>query len=265
MMRSLWTAASGMTGQQFNIDTISNNLSNVNTTGFKQTRAEFEDLLYQTIRTAGTPATELTVVPTGIQVGHGVKAAATQKIFTQGSLQATGNVSDMAIQGEGFFRVMLIDGTFGYTRDGSFKIDSNGQIVSSNGYRLMPEITLPEGFVRESLAISQDGRVSVKVAGNDDPLLVGQLEIYRFVNPAGLNSIGENIFKMTNASGDPIGGRPGYDGMGSIIHQFLEMSNVSVVKEMVNMIVAQRAYELNSKAIQTSDNMLGIATNLKRS
>ncbi len=265
MMRSLWTAASGMIGQQFNIDTISNNLSNVNTTGFKQTRAEFEDLLYQTIRTAGTPATELTVVPTGVQVGHGVKAAATQKIFTQGSLQATGNVSDIAIQGEGFFRVMLIDGTFGYTRDGSFKIDSNGQVVNSNGYRLMPEIVLPEGFIRETLTITQDGRVTVKVPGNDDPILVGQIEIYRFVNPAGLSSIGENLFKVTNASGDPIGGRPAYDGMGSLIHQFLEMSNVSVVKEMVNMIVAQRAYELNSKAIQTSDNMLGIATSLKRS
>lgn len=264
MMRSLWTAASGMTSQQFNIDTIANNLSNVNTTGFKQLRAEFEDLLYQTIRTAGTPATDQTVVPTGVQVGHGVKTAATQKIFTQGSLQATDNVSDVAIQGEGFFRVMLIDGSFGYTRDGSFKIDSTGQMVSSNGYRLMPEITLPEDFVRESLAITQDGRVTVKVSGNDDPLLVGQMELFRFVNPAGLSSIGENLLKVTNASGDPIGGRPAYDGMGNIAHKFLEMSNVSVVKEMVNMIVAQRAYELNSKAIQTTDTMLGIATALKR-
>jgi len=265
MMRSLWTAASGMIGQQFNIDTISNNLSNVNTTGFKQTRAEFEDLLYQTIRTAGTPATELTVVPTGVQVGHGVKAAATQKIFTQGSLQATGNVYDVAIQGEGFFRVMLIDGSFGYTRDGSFKIDANGQILNSNGYRLMPELIMPENFIRETLTITQDGRVTVKVPGNDDPIQVGQIEIYRFINPAGLNSIGENLYKVTNASGDPISGRPAYEGMGSLIHQFLEMSNVSVVKEMVNMIVAQRAYELNSKAIQTTDNMLGIATSLKRS
>ena len=264
MMRSLWTAASGMTGQQFNIDTISNNLSNVNTTGFKKDRADFEDLLYQTSRIAGTPATELTVVPTGIQVGHGVKVAATQKIFTQGALQATGNVSDIAIQGEGFFRVLLIDGTYGYTRDGSFKIDSNGQIVNSNGYRLMPEVVLPEDFVRESFTITQDGRITVKVAGSDDPLEIGQMEIYRFVNPAGLQAIGENVFKVTNASGDAIGGRPAFDGMGKLIHKFLEMSNVSVVSEMVNMIVAQRAYELNSKAIQTSDTMLGIANNLKR-
>jgi flagellar basal-body rod protein FlgG len=264
MMRSLWTAASGMTGQQFNIDTISNNLSNVNTTGFKQNRPDFEDLLYQTRRVAGTPATEVTLVPVGVQVGHGVKVAATQKIFTQGSLQATQNVSDIAIEGEGFFRVLLYDGTYGYTRDGAFKIDSNGQLVSSNGYRVIPEVILPEGFIRNSLSISQDGRITVKVPGNDDPIDVGQMEIYRFVNPAGLQAIGENLFKTTNASGDAIGGRPGFDGMGKTIHKFLEMSNVSVVQEMVNMIVAQRAYELNSKAIQTSDTMLGIANNLKR-
>jgi flagellar basal-body rod protein FlgG len=264
MMRSLWTAASGMTGQQFNIDTISNNLSNVNTTGYKKSRADFEDLLYQNRRIAGTPATERTVVPTGIQVGHGVKVAGTQRMFTQGALQQTGEVSDLAIQGEGFFRTLLIDGTYGYTRDGSFKIDSDGQIVTNNGYRLMPEVVLPDEFVRESLAISQDGRISVKVAGSDEPVDVGQLDIYRFTNPAGLQAIGENTYKLTNASGDAIGGRPGFDGMGKLVHKFLEMSNVSVVNEMVNMIVAQRAYELNSKAIQTSDTMLGIANNLKR-
>jgi flagellar basal-body rod protein FlgG len=264
MVRSLWTAASGMTGQQFNIDTIANNLSNVNTTGFKKNRADFEDLLYQTRRVAGTPATEVTLVPTGVQVGHGVKVAATQKVFTQGSLQNTGNVSDVAIEGEGFFRVLLYDGTYGYTRDGAFKIDSNGQFVTSNGYRLMPEIILPEGFIRETLSISQDGRVTVKVPGNDDPITVGQLELYRFVNPTGLQAIGENLFKVSAASGDPIQGRPGFDGMGKTIHRFLEMSNVSIVQEMVNMIVAQRAYEFNSKAIQTSDTMLGIAANLKR-
>ena len=263
-MRSLWTAASGMTAQQFNIDTISNNLSNVNTTGFKQNRADFEDLLYQTLRLAGTPATEVTVVPTGIQVGHGVKPAATQKIFTQGSLQNTGNVSDIAIEGEGFFRVLLYDGSYGYTRDGSFKIDSNGQFVTSNGYRFLPELIMPEDFLRDSIAISQDGRVTAKVGGSDEILDVGQIEIYRFVNPTGLQAVGENLLKVTNASGDPIPGRPGFDGMGKVIHKFLEMSNVSVVQEMVNMIVAQRAYELNSKAIQTSDTMLGIANNLKR-
>ncbi|MCX7788316.1 MAG: flagellar basal-body rod protein FlgG [Spirochaetes bacterium] len=264
MVRSLWTAASGMNGQQFNIDTIANNLSNVNTTGFKKNRADFEDLLYQTRRVAGTPATEVTLVPTGVQVGHGVKVAATQKVFTQGSLQNTGNVTDLAIEGEGFFRVLLYDGTYGYTRDGAFKIDSNGQFVTSNGYRLMPEIILPEGFIRETLSISQDGRVTVKVPGNDDPITVGQLELYRFINPTGLQAIGENLYKVSAASGDPIQGRPGFDGMGKTIHRFLEMSNVSIVQEMVNMIVAQRAYEFNSKAIQTSDTMLGIAANLKR-
>jgi flagellar basal-body rod protein FlgG len=264
MMRSLWTAASGMTGQQFNIDTISNNLSNVNTTGFKKNRPDFEDLLYQTLRVAGTPATEVTLVPTGIQVGHGVRPAATQKIYTQGALQSTGNVSDMAIEGEGFFRVLLYDGTYGYTRDGAFKIDSNGQIVNSNGYRLMPEIILPEGFQRDSLTVSQDGRVTVKVDGSDDIIDVGQVELYRFVNPAGLQAIGENLLKVSNASGEAIAGRPGFGGMGKVIHKFLEMSNVSVVQEMVNMIVAQRAYELNSKAIQTSDSMLATANSLKR-
>lgn len=264
MMRSLWTAASGMIGQQFNIDTISNNLSNVNTTGFKQNRPDFEDLLYQTTRTAGTPATEETLVPVGVQVGHGARVAATQKIFTQGSLQNTGNVSDVAIEGEGFFRVLTYDGTYGYTRDGAFKIDSNGQLVTSNGYRVMPEVVMPEGFIRESISISQDGRINVRLPGQDEPVEVGQLELYRFVNPAGLQAVGENLFKMSNASGDPIAGQPGFDGMGKTIHKFLEMSNVETVKEMVNMITAQRAYEFNSKAIQTSDTMLGIAANLKR-
>jgi flagellar basal-body rod protein FlgG len=264
MMRSLWTAASGMTGQQFNIDTISNNLANVNTTGFKQMRADFEDLLYQTQKLAGTPATEDTVLPTGVQVGHGVKPGATQEIFTQGALQATGNPADMALEGDGFFRVIQFDGTYGYSRDGSFKIDATGQLVTSNGLKLSPEIILPEGFQPESLTISQDGRVTVKVNGSDDPVEVGQLEVYRFVNPAGLQAIGDNLLKVTPASGDAIAGRPGFDGMGKVLQKFLEMSNVSVVKEMVNMIVAQRAYELNSRAIQTSDSMLATATSLKR-
>ncbi len=264
MMRSLWTAAAGMNGQQFNIDTIANNLSNVNTTGFKRNRPDFEDLLYQTVRMAGTPATEDTLVPVGVQVGHGVRVAATQKIHTQGSLQNTENVSDIAIEGEGFFRVLLYDGTYAYTRDGSFKIDSNGQIVNSNGYRLLPEVVLPEGFIRDTLTISQDGRITVKIPGLDDPIDVGQMELYRFVNPAGLQAVGDNLYKVSSASGDAVAGQPGFDGMGRTLHKFLEMSNVQVVQEMVNMIVAQRAYEMNSKAIQTSDTMLGIANNLKR-
>jgi flagellar basal-body rod protein FlgG len=264
MMRSLWTAASGMIGQQFNIDTISHNLSNVNTTGFKKGRPDFEDLLYQTLRAAGTPATRDTLVPTGIQVGHGVRPAATQKLYSQGSLQNTGNKLDIALEGEGFFRVQLYDGSFGYTRDGTFKIDSNGQIVNSNGYKLSPEIIMPEGFVYSDISISQDGLVTVKRAGSDEIIEVGQILVYRFVNPAGLQNIGQNLVKVSAASGPPIEGRPGFTGMGRLEQGFLEMSNVQIVEEMVNMIVAQRAYELNSKAIITSDSMLATANALKR-
>jgi flagellar basal-body rod protein FlgG len=253
-----------MIGQQANIDTISNNLANVNTSGFKKVRADFEDLLYQTIRTAGTPATEDTVVPVGVQMGHGVKVAATQRMFSQGSLQNTENVYDIAIEGEGFFRVKMYDGSYAYTRDGAFKVDSDGRLVTSNGYWVLPDIIMPEDFLPNSIAVSQQGRVTVKLPGLDDPVDVGQIELYRFPNPVGLSAVGENLFKSTNASGDAIAGQPGYDGMGRTIHKFLEMSNVSVVREMVDLIVAQRAYEFNSKTIQTSDNMLGVATNLKR-
>ncbi len=264
MVRSLWTAASGMIGQQASIDTISNNLANVNTPGYKKTRADFEDLLYQTVRVAGTPATEDTVVPVPVQMGHGTKLAATQRSFLQGNLQNTENISDVAIQGDGFYRVQNYDGSYAYTRDGSFKIDAQGQFVTSNGLKLMPELVLPEGYIPESLAVSQDGRVSVKVPGGTDAIQVGQLELYRFANPQGLSAIGENMYQISPASGSAMAGRPGYDGMGMTVHKFLEMSNVSVVREMVDMIVAQRAYEFNSKAIQTTDNMLGTATSLKR-
>ncbi len=264
MMRSLWTGASGMITQQFNIDTIANNLSNVNTTGYKKNRAEFEDLIYQTLLMAGTPATEVSEIPTGIQVGHGAKVSATQKMFSQGSLQSTENKTDLALEGEGFFKIQLYDGTFAYTRDGAFKVDSNRQMVTANGYLLEPPVILPENFIMESLSFSQDGRITVKVIGDDEPVEVGQLEIYRFVNPAGLQSIGQNLFKTTPASGEEIPGQPGIEGMAKTHQGFLEMSNVKVVEEMVNMIVAQRAYEVNSKSIQTSDNMLGTAIGLKR-
>ena len=230
MVRSLWNAATGMNGQQTNIDTISNNLSNVNTTGFKQHRAEFEDLLYQNVKKAGTPATEDTVTPVG----------------------------------EGFFRVEQYDGSWAYTRDGSFKVDSNGQLVTANGLRVIPEIIMPEGFQLETLAISNDGRVNVRVNGDLEPVQVGQLELYRFPNQVGLENVGDNLYKVTNASGAPIAGRPGFEGMGVTKHKFLEMSNVSVVNEMVQMIVAQRAYEFNSKAIQTSDAMLQTAVGIKK-
>jgi flagellar basal-body rod protein FlgG len=255
-----------MIGQQANIDNISNNLANVNTFGYKKTRAEFEDLLYHTVRTAGTPATEETVVPVGVQMGHGVKLAATQRMFQQGSVQNTENVYDMAIMGDGFFRIQMYDGSWAYTRDGSFKVDSDGRLVTSNGYWVLPDIIMPEGFLPEKISVSQDGRVSVIVPQIDlnEPIDVGQIELYRFPNPVGLTSVGENLFKVTNASGQAIPGRPGFEGMGRIAHKFLEMSNVSVVREMVDLIVAQRAYEFNSKTIQTSDNMLGTATSLKR-
>jgi flagellar basal-body rod protein FlgG len=254
-----------MIGQQANIDTISNNLANVNTAGYKKMRADFEDLIYQTVKTAGTPATEDTVVPVGIQMGHGVKLADTQRVFTQGSLQNTEVATDMAIQGDGFFRIQMYDGSWAYTRNGNFKVDETGRLVTSNGYWVLPDIIMPENFLPTSITVSQDGRVSVIVPQIDDePIQIGQIELYRFPNPVGLTAIGENLFKITNASGDPIPGRPGYEGMGQIAHKFLEMSNISVVREMVDLIVAQRAYEFNSRTIQTSDNMLATATGLKR-
>ncbi|MBQ5780511.1 MAG: flagellar basal-body rod protein FlgG [Spirochaetaceae bacterium] len=264
MVRSLWTAATGMNGQQQSIDTISNNLSNVNTTGYKKQRVEFEDLIYQTVKAAGTPATVDTVTPVGIQMGTGTKVASTQRMFDQGNLQTTGNFTDVAISGEGFFRVQQYDGSFAYTRDGSFKVDSEGQLVTSNGLRVFPEIIMPDGYQLETIAVSVDGRVTVKVNGSDEPLEVGQLELYRFANPVGLQAEGDNLYTETLASGDAIAGLPGFEGLGTLRHKFLEMSNVSVVNEMVQMIVAQRAYEISSKAIQTSDTMLATAANLKR-
>jgi flagellar basal-body rod protein FlgG len=255
-----------MIGQQANIDTISNNLANVNTSGYKKQRADFEDLLYQTIKTAGTPATEDTVVPVGVQMGHGVKLADTQRMFTQGSPQNTENVTDMAIVGEGFFRVQMYDGSYAYSRNGAFEVDSSGRVVTAQGYWLLPDLVMPDNFLPQTISVSQDGRVSVIVPEIDEtePVEVGQIELYRFPNPVGLTAAGENLYKVTGASGDPIPGRPGYEGMGRIYHKFLEMSNVSVVREMVDLIVAQRAYEFNSKTIQTSDSMLGTATALKR-
>ncbi len=264
MIRSLWTGASGMIGQQYHIDTVAQNLANVNTTGFKKERADFEDLLYQNLKIAGTPATNESVVPTGISVGLGVKLGATQKMYQQGSLKQTENPFDMALTGEGFLRVKMYDGTIGYTRDGSFKIDSLGQIVNSNGYLLDPPITLPKEFMRGDLVISEQGLVTVKVPGQDTPIEVGQVMLSRFINPAGLKSIGGNIMKETVASGEAMDGVPTRDGMAGIQQSFLEASNVNVVDEMVDMIVAQRAYEFNSKSVQTSDTILGIAANLKR-
>jgi len=266
MVRSLWTGAAGMIGQQANIDVISNNLANVNTHGYKKQRADFEDLIYQTVRAAGTPATEDTVTPVGIQMGHGVKLADTQRVFTQGPLQTTGEVTDIAITGEGFFRIQMYDGTLAYTRNGNFQIDSDGRMVTPNGYWLVPDIIMPENFLPQTVNITKDGRVSVRVPrdGDEVEIDVGRIELYRFPNPVGLTAIGENLFRTSQASGDAIPGIPGYEGMGALQHKMLEMSNVAVVQEMVNLIIAQRAYEFNSRTIQTSDNMLGTATTLKR-
>ncbi|EAX47458.1 flagellar basal-body rod protein FlgG [Thermosinus carboxydivorans Nor1] len=262
MMRALWTAGSGMVAQQANVDVISNNLANVNTTGFKKSRTDFQDLMYQTIRQAGAATGADTQLPTGIQIGHGVRQVATQKIYTQGNFQQTGNPLDLAIEGDGFFQITLPDGTLAYTRDGAFKKDAQGRIVTSEGYPLEPQIIIPENATE--LLISADGRVTAKIPGQTDPQDLGQIQIVRFINPAGLDSIGRNLLKETAASGAPVVLNPGTDGAGTLVQQYLEMSNVQVVEEMVNMIVAQRAYEINAKAITTADDMLGQVANLKR-
>lgn len=262
MMRALWTAGSGMSAQQTNIDVISNNLANVNTTGFKKSRVDFQDLVYQNLRDPGAPSGQGGQLPTGLQLGHGVRPVATQRIHTQGSYQQTGNSLDIVIEGNGFLQVTLPDGSIAYTRDGALKKDGEGQIVTSEGYLLEPQITIPENAL--TVSISSDGIVSVTISGDSAPQEIGQIELATFVNPAGLNSIGRNLLTETAASGAPVTGTPGEDGLGTITSGYLEMSNVQVVEEMVNMIVAQRAYETNSKAIQASDEMLQQANNLRR-
>ncbi len=262
MMRSLWSSASGMKGQQLNVDNIANNLANVNTSGFKKSRVSFQDLMYQNMRQAGTPNNQGSEVPTGIQIGHGVKPGATQRMFTPGSLKATDNPLDMAISGDGFFEVLLPDGTSAYTRDGSFSLDSQGQVVTSDGYLLQPPINIPAEATE--IAINEEGLVSYYEPGADAPQEAGQIELVDFANPAGLESIGQNLYSETAASGDPLVGLPAQEGFGSINQKFLEESNVEVVDEMVNMIAAQRAYETNSKSIQASDEMLQQANQLRR-
>lgn len=262
MMRGLYTAASGMTAQQTNIDIIANNLANVNTTGFKRSRADFQDLVYQTMWAAGSATGEGSKVPTGIQIGLGVRPAAVQKIFTSGDFKQTGNSLDVAIQGDGFLSVIMPDGSSAYTRDGSLKIDDQGRLVNSDGYALEPEIAIPANS--ESITIGPDGTVTVKVAGQTDPVQAGRLQLSRFANPAGLNAVGGNLFVVSPASGAAVSGNPGSEGLGRIAQNTLEMSNVSVVEEMVSMIVAQRAYETNSKAIQAADEMLQMANQLRR-
>lgn len=263
MMRALWSAASGMVAQQTNMDVVAHNLANVNTYGNKKVRAEFQDLVYQTLRDAGGASGDGTQYPQGLQVGLGVRVSATNRIFTQGPLQTTDNPSDIGIQGEGFFQIQLPDGTTAYTRDGSFKLDSDRRLVTSDGFLLVPNITLEENATIDSLVISQDGRVSDTPAGGQQAE-IGQINLVRFVNPAGLAAYGKNLFLETAASGAPIESQPGQDGAGILTQGTLEMSGVQVVEEMVNMIVSQRAYESNAKAVTTSDSMLETANGLKR-
>jgi flagellar basal-body rod protein FlgG len=259
MMRSLYTAATGMVAQQFNMDTISNNLANVDTQGFKSNQARFQDLVYQTIQAPGSPVAAQ-IVPVGQQVGLGVNVGDSEKVFTQGSLNQTGNNLDVAIEGDGFFQITQPDGTTAYTRDGSFKEDANGQLVTANGFFVQPQITIPQNAT--SVSIGPDGTVSAQVPGNANAQTLGQLQLARFVNNAGLSPTGNNLFIQTAASGPPIVTTPGLNGAGALQDGFLENSNVSVVNEIVNMIVAQRAYEANSKAIGASDQMITTAVQL---
>ncbi|MCK6415032.1 MAG: flagellar basal-body rod protein FlgG [Giesbergeria sp.] len=254
MMNALWIAKTGMTAQQTQLDVISHNLANVSTTGFKRNNAVFEDLIYQNLRQVGANTTEQNQLPTGLHLGLGVRTVATSRNFTQGSLQETKNSLDVAINGNGFFEVTMPDGTIGYTRDGSFQVDAQGRVVTSSGLPVANGITVPQGAT--SISISADGVVSAIVAGNTQPQQLGSLAMSSFINPAGLEPVGQNLFKESAASGQPQQGTPGTNGLGFIKQGFLESSNINVVEELVNMIQTQRAYEMNSKAIQTSDQML---------
>ena len=254
MIRSLWIAKTGMEGQQTKLDSISNNLANVGTHGFKRGGVVFEDLMYQNLRQAGAASGEQSQLPTGLQVGLGVRAAATTRNFGQGTLQQTGNNLDVAIKGNGFFQIQMPDGTTGYTRDGSFQVDANGALVTSAGYPVQPGITIPGNAL--SVTIANDGTVNVQLPAQATPTPVGQIQLASFVNPAGLEPRGQNLFAETGSSGTPNAGAAGTNGLGTLQQGFVEGSNVNVVEELVSMIATQRAYELNSKAIQTSDQML---------
>lgn len=262
MMRAMWSAAAGMAVQGLNMDIISNNLANVNTGGYKKARAEFQDMLYQTISLAGSSSSASTSAPAGIQLGHGARLAAVSRQFTSGSMTPTGARYDLAIEGDGLFRVTLPDGTQAYTRDGKFSLDQNGNLVNLAGYALDPQITIPQNAT--SVTVAPDGTVSVSLPGQNQTQEVGQITLVRFVNPGGLNFLGRNLMQPTLASGDAIEGVPGQDGIGTLLQGFTEASNVDVAEEMVNMIIGQRAYEANSKTIRTVDDMLSLVNGLKR-
>jgi flagellar basal-body rod protein FlgG len=254
MIRSLWIAKTGMEGQQTKLDTIAHNLANVGTNGFKRAGVVFEDLMYQNLRQSGAASSEQSTLPTGLQVGLGARVAATSRNFGQGALQQTGNGFDVAIKGQGFFQIQLPDGSTGYTRDGAFQVDAGGQLVTKEGYTVQPGINIPANA--QSVTIGLDGTVSALLPGQSAPQALGQLQLASFVNPAGLEPRGQNLFGETAASGTPQSGAPNSTGLGPLQQGFVEGSNVNVVEELVSMIATQRAYELNSKAIQTSDQML---------
>lgn len=260
MIRSLWIAKTGLESQQTKLDTIANNLANVSTNGFKRTRAVFNDLLYQNVRQPGAQSSIQTNLPSGLQIGSGVQAVATERLHTQGNLEQTGNSKDVAIQGGGFFAVQLPDGNTAFTRDGGFQLDQNGQMVTASGFPIEPAVVIPPNAL--SITVAQDGTVSVTEPGNSDNVQVGQLQLSTFVNSAGLQSVGDNLYKETTASGPRNDSQPGNNGAGLLRQKFVETSNVNVVEEMVDMIAAQRAYEINSKAIETSDQMLQRLTQL---
>lgn len=260
MIRSLWIARTGLDAQQMNIDVISNNLANVNTNGFKRSRAIFEDLLYQNLRQPGAQSSQQTQIPAGLQLGTGVRPVSAERIHTQGNLQRTENTLDMAINGQGFFQILLPDGTTGYSRDGSFHKDSQGQMVTASGYPLQPNIVIPDNA--QTVTIASDGTVSVTLPASAAVTQIGSIQLASFVNPAGLQSIGENIYLETAASGTPSPNTPGSNGVGLLNQGYVETSNVNVAEELVAMIQTQRAYELNSKAISTSDQMLARLTQL---
>jgi flagellar basal-body rod protein FlgG len=262
MIRALYTAASGMNAQQANIDNIAHNLANVNTTGFKKTRVEFEDLFYQKIKAAGSPSSTEGEAPIGLEAGLGARAVATSRNFTSGNLRSTGAPLDLSIEGNGFFQVSLPGGETGYTRAGTFHLSGTGEIVTNEGYTLQPQITVPPNAT--SVTISQDGIVSVTIPGQGAPQQLGTIELAQFQNPAGLEARGGNVYVVTSASGDPTTGVPGTDGIGTLVQGFVEDSNVSVVEEMVNMILGQRAYEANSKIIRAADEMLQQVNQLPR-
>lgn len=254
MEPALWIAKTGLDAQQTRMAVVSNNLANVNTTGFKRGRASFEDLLYQTVRQPGAASSQTSELPSGLMLGTGVRVVSTEKEFSQGNLVQTGNSLDVAVQGRGFFQILLPDGSLAYTRDGSFEMSSQGLLVTSSGYELQPPVTVPPET--QSLTIGSDGTVSVLIAGDSAPTEIGTIQLADFLNPLGLQPIGENLFKETLASGTPQPGTPGLNGLGTLVQGSLESSNVNVVEELVNMIETQRAYEMNSKAISTVDQML---------